>query len=41
MKTAISSKDIGCKYGFMRVNLIAYADYLVVLADISERLRKS
>ena len=36
--TAISSNDFGCKYGFMRANLIDFADYLFALADTSESL---
>ena len=36
--TLISSKDIGCRLGFLRMNMIAYADDLVFLADSKEHL---
>ena len=36
--TRISSKDIGCRLGFLRMNIIAYADDLALLADSRENL---
>ena len=34
----ISSQDTGCQLGFLRLNIIAYADDLVVLADSQKNL---
>ena len=35
----ISEQNVGCKLGFLRINIIAYADDLVLLADSVDNLR--
>ena len=36
--TLISSENTGCRLGFLRMNIIAYADDLALLADSKENL---
>ena len=38
MISHISSQEVGCRLGFLRMNIIAYADDLVILADSAENL---
>ena len=36
--SVISNEDIGCKLGIIRINILAYADDIVFLADNSDNL---
>ena len=36
----ISEMKIGCKLGFIRINILAYADNIVILSDTLENLEK-
>ena len=38
MISHISSQEVGCRLGFLRMNIIAYADDLVILADSAKNL---
>ena len=40
MISDISAMDVGCKLGFMRINILAYADDIVLIADTRENLEQ-